>query len=160
MNLLQRYDNFIAKRITCNLEELGTPEPDEDDMFVEQIFESVESPTTTEDATFVDSVSQEQKEESMDALHSNICNCNPICSNAADSCQNKCSKNKDDGGYKTGHVQHFLDTYQEGDDIIQILRKDLISLLSDIHWIKETGNEHEQFSLDFADALNEISVMI
>jgi hypothetical protein len=35
-----------------------------------------------------------------------------------------------------------------------------MKVLSDMHWIKESGNENEQFALAWADALNEISVSI
>ena len=164
MNLLQKYDDIIAKRIICDLEDLGTPDPEVIDLYpISELGMDTDIEDTDVDNSDLevyipeDAVSIYDKEESMDALHSRICNCNPQCKCADNPCTVECPE---DGGYTKGHVQHFLDTYQEGDTIIQILRKDLISLLSDIHWIKESGNEHEQFSLDFADALNEISIMI
>lgn len=67
---------------------------------------------------------------------------------------------EDISGKTESHITHFLEKYVEGDDTIQVLRYDLMKILSDMHWIKESGNENEQFALDFADALNEISVTI
>lgn len=67
---------------------------------------------------------------------------------------------EDISGKTESHITHFLEKYVEGDDTIQVLRYDLMKVLSDMHWIKESGNENEQFALDFADALNEISVTI
>lgn len=67
---------------------------------------------------------------------------------------------EDTSGKTESNVAHFLEKYAEGNDAIQVLRYDLMKILSDMHWIKESGNENEQFSLDFADALNEISVSI
>lgn len=54
-------------------------------------------------------------------------------------------------------VDDFLEKYVNGNDVIQVLRYDLMKLLSDVQWIKESGRENEQYSLDFADAINEIS---
>lgn len=65
---------------------------------------------------------------------------------------------EDTSGANKSKVDTFLEKYAEGNDIIQILRKDLMSILSDVQWILESKNQHEQFSLDFADALNELSV--
>lgn len=67
---------------------------------------------------------------------------------------------EDISGKTKSNVTHFLEKYAEGDDTIQVLRYDLMKILSDMHWIKESSNENEQFALDFADALNEISVTI
>ena len=35
-----------------------------------------------------------------------------------------------------------------------------MSVLSDMQWIVESNNNNEQWALDFADALNEISTTI
>lgn len=86
--------------------------------------------------------SMEAKEESMDALHS--LKGKPI----------------DDSGMTFSQVTNFLEKYAGGNDILQILRKDLMTLMSDIYWIKESKREHEQWALDFADALNELSISI
>ncbi len=72
----------------------------------------------------------------------------------------ECNSTEDTSGNTKSNVTDFLEKYAEGNDAIQVLRYDLMKILSDIHWIKESGNENEQFSLDFADALNEISVSI
>ena len=69
-------------------------------------------------------------------------------------------KLEDDSGSMPGHIDYFLEKYAEGNDAIQILRKDLMSILSDIQWIIESNNQNEQFALDFADALNEASLKI
>lgn len=68
--------------------------------------------------------------------------------------------NEDTSGNTKSNVMDFLEKYSDGNDCIQILRKDLMSIISDIQWIKESGNENEQFSLDFVDALNTLSVSI
>lgn len=73
---------------------------------------------------------------------------------------NATTTTEDISGKTESHVTHFLEKYVEGDDTIQVLRYDLMKILSDMHWIKESNNENEQFALDFADALNEISVTI
>lgn len=73
---------------------------------------------------------------------------------------NTTTTTEDISGKTESHVTHFLEKYVEGDDTIQVLRYDLMKILSDMHWIKESNNENEQFALDFADALNEISVTI
>lgn len=87
-------------------------------------------------------VSIEDKEESMDAL-------------------DKLKNNQEDiSGNTFSHVTDFLEKYSEGNDIIQVLRKDLMSVLSDMQWINESRNQNEQWALDFADALNEISTSI
>lgn len=54
----------------------------------------------------------------------------------------------------------FLDKYKDGNQIIQVLRTDLMKIMSDIQWIKESKNQNEQWALDFADALNELSIQI
>lgn len=87
-------------------------------------------------------VNLEEKEESMDML-----------------CSDPCRK-EDTSGNTKSNVYSFLEKYAEGNDAIQILRRDLMSVTSDMHWIKESNNQHEQWALDFADALNELSVSI
>lgn len=67
---------------------------------------------------------------------------------------------EDTSGNTKSNVTDFLEKYSDGNDCIQILRKDLMSIMSDIQWIKESGYENEQFSLDFVDALNALSVSI
>ena len=67
---------------------------------------------------------------------------------------------EDTSGKTDSHVAKFLENYAEGNDIIQVLRKDLMSVLSDMQWIVESNNNNEQWALDFADALNEISTTI
>ena len=67
---------------------------------------------------------------------------------------------EDTSGNTESNVSIFLEKYAEGNDAIQVLRYDLMKVLSDMHWIKESGNENEQFALAWADALNEISVSI
>lgn len=86
----------------------------------------------------LDVPTEEQKEESMDILH----------------------PEEDTSGGNISKSDIFLEKYANGDDTIQILRTDLMSILSDIHWIKESNNENSQWALDFADALNELSVSI
>ena len=65
---------------------------------------------------------------------------------------------EDTSGRMPGHVEHFLNKYEEGNDIIQVLRKDLMSVLSDMQWIIESNNVNEQWAADFKRALNEISL--
>ena len=65
---------------------------------------------------------------------------------------------EDTSGRMPGHVEHFLNKYEEGNDIIQVLRKDLMSVLSDMQWIIESNNINEQWAVDFKKALNEISL--
>lgn len=72
----------------------------------------------------------------------------------------KSSSTEDTSGNTESNVSIFLEKYAEGNDAIQVLRYDLMKVLSDMHWIKESGNENEQFALAWADALNEISVSI
>lgn len=84
----------------------------------------------------------EKKEESMDKL------------------QEMENPKEDTSGKTDSHVAKFLENYAEGNDIIQVLRKDLMSVLSDMQWIVESNNSNEQWALDFADALNEISITI
>lgn len=84
----------------------------------------------------------EQKEESMDVLNSDSC------------------KKEDTSGNTDSNVTKFLEKYSDGNDVMQILRKDLMALLSDMQWIIESNNVNEQWALDFADAINEISVSI
>ena len=67
---------------------------------------------------------------------------------------------EDTSGVPQSNVDLFLEKYANGNDIIQVLRTDLMKVLSDVQWIKESKNQHEQWALDFADALNEISVSI
>jgi hypothetical protein len=55
-------------------------------------------------------------------------------------------------------VKDFFKKYSKGDAIMQVLCKDLAAIASDIEWIVETGKTNEQFSLDFADAVNSLSV--
>lgn len=70
------------------------------------------------------------------------------------------SSYEDTSGNTKSNVDFFLEKYVDGNDIIQVLRKDLMSILSDVQWIIESGNQNEQFALDFADALNELSVRV
>ena len=65
---------------------------------------------------------------------------------------------EDTSGRMPRHVEHFLNKYEEGNDIIQVLRKDLMSVLSDMQWIIESNNINEQWAVDFKKALNEISL--
>lgn len=74
-------------------------------------------------------------------------------------CEDPYSK-EDTSGNTESKVDKFLEKYADGNDIIQILRKDIMSILSDMQWIKESNNQHEQWAMDFADAINEISVSI
>ena len=67
---------------------------------------------------------------------------------------------EDTSGKTDSHIAKFLENYAEGNDIIQVLRKDLMSVLSDMQWIVESNNSNVQWALDFADALNEISTTI
>ena len=67
---------------------------------------------------------------------------------------------EDTSGKTDSHIAKFLENYAESNDIIQVLRKDLMSVLSDMQWIVESNNSNEQWALDFADALNEISTTI
>lgn len=62
---------------------------------------------------------------------------------------------EDDSGNTESKMQDFLEEYV-GDDILNILRKDLMSLASDIKWIKETNNQNEPFALAFRDAIKEL----
>lgn len=57
----------------------------------------------------------------------------------------------------TSNVSHFLETYVDSSDAVQVLRYDLMKLLADAQWIKESGNQNEQFALDWVDAINELS---
>lgn len=62
---------------------------------------------------------------------------------------------EDDSGNTESKMQDFLEEYV-GDDILNILRKDLMSLASDIKWIKETNSQNEPFALAFRDAIKEL----
>lgn len=62
---------------------------------------------------------------------------------------------EDDSGNTESKMQDFLEEYV-GDDILNVLRKDLMSLASDIKWIKETNNQNEPFALAFRDAIKEL----
>lgn len=62
---------------------------------------------------------------------------------------------EDDSGNTESKMQDFLEEYV-GDDILNVLRKDLMSLASDIKWIKETNNQNEPFALAFKDAIKEL----
>lgn len=57
----------------------------------------------------------------------------------------------------TSNVSHFLETYVDSGDAVQVLRYDLMKLLADVQWLKESGNQNEQFALDWVDAINELS---
>ncbi len=57
----------------------------------------------------------------------------------------------------TSNVSHFLETYVDSGDTVQVLRYDLMKLLADVQWLKESGNQNEQFALDWVDAINELS---
>lgn len=105
----------------------------------------VESPNdldVDQDIDILEVPSTEEKEESMDML-----------------CSDPYRKENTSGNTKS-NVYSFLEKYAEGNDAIQILRRDLMSVTSDMHWIRESKNQHEQWALDFADALNELSVSI
>ena len=69
-------------------------------------------------------------------------------------------KKEDTSGNTDSNVAKFLEKYADGNDVLQVLRKDLMALLSDMQWIIESDNINEQWALDFADALNEISTSI
>lgn len=77
-----------------------------------------------------------------------------------DTLQNYENPEEDTSGNTQSYVSDFLEKYAEGSDPIQILRKDLMSITSDVQWIKESKQQNEQWALDFADALNELSVSI
>lgn len=62
---------------------------------------------------------------------------------------------EDDSGNTESKMQDFLEEYA-GNDILNILRKDLMSLASDIKWIKETNSQNEPFALAFKDAIKEL----
>lgn len=62
---------------------------------------------------------------------------------------------EDDSGNTESKMQDFLEEYV-GDDILNVLRKDLMSLASDIKWIMETNNQNEPFALAFKDAIKEL----
>lgn len=101
---------------------------------MKEAFENLEKPTT------------EEKEESMDRVQE---------------FESKVERPWEDTSGKTkSFVNDFLENYAEGNDLIQELRKDLMKIMSDFYWIKEGHHEHEPFALDFADALNELSVSI
>lgn len=55
-------------------------------------------------------------------------------------------------------TEEFLEKYKDGNEAIQVLRHDLMKVCSDINWIIESGNQNEQFAIDFADALNAMSI--
>lgn len=57
----------------------------------------------------------------------------------------------------TSNITHFLETYVDSSDAVQVLRYDLMKLIADAQWIKESGNQNEQFALDWVDAINELS---
>ena len=65
---------------------------------------------------------------------------------------------EDTSGKTDSHIAKFLENYAEGNDIIQVLRKDLMSVLSDMQWIVESNNSNEQWAEDFKKALNEMSL--
>lgn len=56
------------------------------------------------------------------------------------------------------NAEEFLEKYKDGSEAIQVLRHDLMKVCSDINWIIESGNQNEQFAIDFADALNAMSI--
>lgn len=65
---------------------------------------------------------------------------------------------EDTSGKTNSHIAKFLENYAESNDIIQVLRKDLMSVLSDMQWIVESNNNNEQWAEDFKKALNEMSL--
>ena len=80
----------------------------------------------------------EDKEESMDALQSNNL------------------KHIDDSGNTFSYCTNFLDKYVDGNDIVQVLRRDLMTIMSDIYWIQESNNQNEPFAVDFKNAIKEL----
>lgn len=130
--------NKCAQEILKNINE-GDPEFPYSEGEIEEIakdFQRMENEIKTPLPT------TEEKEESMDVL----------CSDPY--------RKEDTSGNTKSNVYSFLEKYAEGNDAIQILRRDLMSVTSDMHWIRESKNQHEQWALDFADALNELSVSI
>lgn len=80
----------------------------------------------------------EDKEESMDVLQSNNL------------------KHIDDSGNTFSYCTNFLDKYVDGNDIVQILRRDLMTIMSDMYWIQESNNQNEPFAIDFKNAIKEL----
>ena len=117
---------------------------DEEDSSDEEVEEEVRASmiNLSEYAEALQTPTMEQKEESMDVL----------CSDPY--------KKEDTSGNTDSNVTKFLEKYADGNDVLQVLRKDLMALLSDMQWIIESDNINEQWALDFADALNEISTSI
>ena len=117
---------------------------DKEDSSDEEVEEEVRASMTnlSEYAEALQTPTMEQKEESMDVL----------CSDPY--------KKEDTSGNTDSNVTKFLEKYADGNDVLQVLRKDLMALLSDMQWIIESDNINEQWALDFADALNEISTSI
>ena len=115
---------------------------DEEDSSNEEVDKEARASITnlSEYAEALQTPSMEQKEESMDAL-------------------NSCPYKKEDtSGNTDSNVTKFLEKYADGNDVMQILRKDLMALLSDMQWIIESNNVNEQWAEDFKKALNEMSL--
>lgn len=94
----------------------------------------------------IDFPTAEEKEESMDRVHEFE--------------NSRIRPWEDTSGNTKSFVMDFLQNYAEGDDIIQELRKDIMKIMSDLYWIREGKHENESFAIDFADALNELSISI
>lgn len=149
--LFERLREINAKRSINDIEINWGAEQDPDEgLEVDNIGVSeaipcpeVESPNdldADQDIDVLDTPSIEEKEESM----------NMLCSDPY--------RKEDTSGNTKSNVYSFLEKYAEGNDAIQILRRDLMSVTSDMHWIKESKNQHEQWAIDFKKALNELSL--
>lgn len=62
---------------------------------------------------------------------------------------------EDDSGNTESKMYDFLEEYS-GNDIFNILKKDLMAVAADVKWIKENNNQNEPFALAFRDAIKEI----
>lgn len=112
---------------------------EEDEISDEEMEEEVKS-ELTELSAYAEALSPtiEEKEESMDAAH----------------------PEEDTSGNTESKVMDFFEKYPGDNDLFKVLRKDLMAVLADIQWIKASNYDNEQWALDFADALNELSVSI
>lgn len=75
-------------------------------------------------------------------------------------CSDPFNKKEDTSGNTKSRCFDFLEKYADSSTPIQCLRRDLMSIMADFHWIMESENKNEQWALDFADALNELSVSL
>lgn len=129
---------------SCNYPLPNSLDPDFDVYPVEKMIVGMDYPQENIDVVnneFTESVPVSSKEESMDVLHKMECERKKI---------PEC---------KFENVYNFLEKYANiKNEDVQAMRNDLILILSDVQYIRKYDLKNTQWAMDFADALNELSV--